>query len=188
MRDRVAAALAAIRPETYASWRDGAPVRQVSNPRLVARMLRLLDPPAAATVLEIGTGSGYSAALLSRLVGPRGRVVSLDVDPELVARARRVQRDAGARNVRFIRRDGRLGYAEEAPFDALVSWASADLETPPAWRYQIRAGGTIVAPFADGRVRKLRALRDGELVEEASIAGRFVPLTSEPFRPWEGTL
>lgn len=185
MADPVAAAGAAVNPERYRTWSDGRPVRQVTNPDLTARILRFLDVRRGSRVLEVGTGSGYSAALLSVLVGRSGRVVSLDVDAELVERATRLLRGDGATNVLVVHRDGRLGYADEAPFDAVVSWASVGTEIPPPWTAQTRVGGTIVAPFTDGRIRKLRVTSEGAVAEEAAITGGFVPLTARPFRPWE---
>lgn len=84
--DRVAGADAAVQWQDWAFDRHGRLLPQTTRPELVQLMLRLLAVPAGATVLEIGTGSGYSTALLATLVGSRGHVVTLDTDPKVVLR------------------------------------------------------------------------------------------------------
>ena len=187
--DRVGAAAEAVRRERYMLHEDGTQVPQSSAPQVVLRMLRLLDVVAGDTVLEVGTGSGYSTALLAHLTGPAGRVVSLDIDHEMVERAARLLRRDGMRNVTVRRADGRGGYPAGGPYDRLIAWASSNQTVPEAWREQVREGGLIVAPVRRGRrgaVIQLRVLPAGRVVEEDQIEAGFIPLTVEPLRPWEG--
>src|SRR5262249_59556338 len=103
---------------------------------LVQLMLRLLAVPAGATVLEIGTGSGYSTALLAALVGSHGHVVTLDIDPKVVFRVRRLVRKRGIANVTVMRGDGRRGYPARV-FDRIIAWASLPSCCPDDWTTQL---------------------------------------------------
>jgi protein-L-isoaspartate(D-aspartate) O-methyltransferase len=184
---RLAEVLAATDRAHY--W-DHDPVRprlpQTTPTDLIVAMLELLDPGTGQTVLEIGTGSGFSTALLARLVGPSGLVVSLDVDPTMIERAGRVLVADGITNVVLRQADGRTADAEHAPFDRIISWAQADRVVPAPWVEQIREGGIVVSPVRqEGRahVIRYRAAPDG-LVEDGSLRAGFGPLTAEPWRPW----
>jgi protein-L-isoaspartate(D-aspartate) O-methyltransferase len=184
---RLAEVLAATDRAHY--WHDD-PVRpqipQTTPTELIAAMLELLEPDVGQTVLEIGTGSGFSTALLARLVGPDGLVVSLDVDPTMTERAGRVLVADGITNVVLRQADGRTADADHAPFDRIVSWAQADRAVPAPWVEQIRAGGIVVAPVRqEGRseVIRFRAGPDG-LVADGTLRAGFGPLTAEPWRPW----
>lgn len=148
---------------------------------MMARMLRLLEARDGDRVLEIGTGSGYSTALLRELVGPRGGIVSIDVDTELTSRAAVLLPD-----VRFVTADGRDGCAAAAPYDRVIAWASAT-ELPLSWLEQTRPGALLVVPMRDSAsawVSRYRRTFDGAL-EDKRIAGSFIPLTAQPFKPWE---
>jgi protein-L-isoaspartate(D-aspartate) O-methyltransferase len=181
------AAIADVVGRAYMFTADGSQLPQTSRPDVVHRMLDLLDPAPGMRVLEIGTGSGYSTALLSRLVGPAGHVRSVDVDPDLVTRADSLLRADGAHNVIVVHADGRRYLAADQPFDRLIAWGSS-AEVPATWIEQVRQDGLIVAPLRahTPRVVKLRVVAPGEPPRlEATVAGSFVPLTPEPFRPWE---
>ena len=104
---------------------QGAPLSSSSQPAIMALMLEQLQLEEGMNVLEVGAGTGYNAALLSLLVGPRGRVVSVDVDPELARGARRALRVGGYR-LRVVAGDGRAGFAERAPYDRIIVTASSD--------------------------------------------------------------
>lgn len=121
--------------EFYVLDADGARFPQSSAPDLVARVLRLLDARPGEHVLEIGTGSGYSAAVLSRLVGHSGRVVSVDHAEEVVPRARALLRRDGRDNVTVVLADGLQGWATGA-HDRLVAWASVS-ELSDSWLEQM---------------------------------------------------
>jgi hypothetical protein len=109
-------------------------------------MLRLLDVQPDHRVLEIGTGSGYSTALLAHLVGAGGQVISLDIDPEMVTRTSRLLALDHRGNVTVWHADGRLGHPPGAPYDRLVAWAQAPHAIPAAWTGQVRLGGIISLP------------------------------------------
>ena len=115
-----------------------------SEPESIRRELMSLEVPAGARVLEIGTGSGYSSALLAELVGPHGRVVSVDVDPHLVGWANLLHQQRGLTTVRCHHADGLAGYPPQAPYDRIAAWC-APSRLPKAWVDQLAPGGRIVA-------------------------------------------
>ena len=120
----------------------------------MAQMLEMLGLRGGERVLEIGTGSGYNAALLAELVGPLGRVTTIDIDAELVAAARRHLDDAGYAHVRTIVADGAAGDPEGAPFDAIVATVGVE-QIPAAWIDQLRGGGRLVAPLTIRTMQKV---------------------------------
>lgn len=142
--DAVTQAAAAISEAHYRGV-DGQAVRQKTAADVIHRHLRLLDAKPGMRVMEIGTGSGLSAALLSELVGPTGHVVSLDLDRDLTNRAKQLHTEAGRTNITTVAVDGRHGYPDQAPYDRVIAWT-----TPPVllrtWVEQTRPGGIIVQP------------------------------------------
>src|SRR5260370_13377992 len=159
---------------------EGRPLPQTSAPEMVARMLRLLDVQPGNHVLEIGTGSGYSTALLAELVGPTGSVVSIDVDLDMTQRAARLLAEAGYHNIVLVTADGRSGYRSHAPFDRLIAWAAAASLVPQAWCDQTRPGATLVVPVRHNQetwVSKYHRTADGTLHEGDRIPGSFSPRT-----------
>ena len=162
----------------------GTQLPQTTRPELVEELLELLEVREGDRVLEIGTGSGYSTALLCDLVGSEGSVVSLDVDGELVARSASMFRDDALTQAEVLVADGVDGYPRGAPYDRIVAWA-ASVAPPVSWREQIAPDGVIVAPHLDGRDEKWRVGSRGEHVEDGSIEAGFIPMTPEPLRPWE---
>jgi protein-L-isoaspartate(D-aspartate) O-methyltransferase len=125
---------------------DRALTSASSPPSMMAIMLEQLAPRSGDRVLEIGTGSGYNAALLSHLVGPRGRVTTLDVDGEIVATANdRLQR-AGFGSVRALVGDGINGDEGEAPYDRIIATACMS-DIPACWWDQLADAGRIVVPL-----------------------------------------
>jgi protein-L-isoaspartate(D-aspartate) O-methyltransferase len=158
--------------------RHGMPLSSSSQPAIMALMLEQLELAEGMRVLEIGAGTGYNAALLAHLVGPSGRVVSVDVDPELARGARRALRGAD-RKARVVVGDGRDGFADAAPYDRIVVTASADT-VPIAWFEQLHASGLLQVPLrlsADG-AQAIPLLRkaDRRLRSISAIAGGFMPL------------
>jgi protein-L-isoaspartate(D-aspartate) O-methyltransferase len=147
----------------------------ISQPFVVARMTELLlAGRRPSRVLEIGTGSGYQAAILATLVDQVFTVERID---ELLRLARRRFRKLGLGNIRSRHDDGRLGWPEEAPFDAIVVTAAGP-EVEPALLAQLAPGGVLVAPVGlPGAQRLLRITRGADgLVEEVFDSVTFVPL------------
>jgi protein-L-isoaspartate(D-aspartate) O-methyltransferase len=149
----------------------------ISQPYIVAFMTELLELRPTDRVLEIGTGSGYQAAVLAELVAS---VYSMEIVPELVVRARAALDTAGYGRVRLRGADGYHGWAEEGPFDAIVVTAAAD-HVPPPLIAQLKPGGRIVIPIgAPWEVQALVYLTRndaGEIESRRTLAVRFVPFT-----------
>jgi len=140
---------------------DGMPVSSSSQPAMMARMLDQLGLRPGHRVLEIGTGSGYNAAVMAAVVGPEGKVVSIDIDPELVARARASLAAAGYDGVTVICADGGFGDPDDAPFDRIIVTAGA-WDIAPAWLDQVTAGGLLVLPLSVRGIQLSVALRRGD--------------------------
>src|SRR5258708_12031403 len=126
---------------------DGMPVSSSSQPAIMAIMLEQLGLAPGHRVLEIGTGSGYNAALMAFLVGERGSVVTVDLDADLVARARANLAAAGYADVVVLCGDGGFGAPDHAPFDRVIVTAGA-WDLAPAWLAQLDPGGRIVLPLS----------------------------------------
>lgn len=126
---------------------DGLPVSSSSQPAMMAIMLDQLGLQPGHRVLEIGTGTGYNAAVMSAIVGPAGEVVSLDIDPELVARARSGLLAAGYDLVSVRCADGGYGDPDGAPFDRIMVTAGA-WDIAPAWLDQLTETGCLVLPLS----------------------------------------
>lgn len=141
---------------------DGLPVSSSSQPAMMAIMLDQLDLRPGDRVLEIGTGSGYNAAVMSEVTGPGGQVVSVDIDAELVARARGSLAAAGYDRVLVLCADGGFGDPDRAPFDRIIVTAGA-WDIAPAWLDQLVPGGLLVLPLSVRGIQLSVALRrDGE--------------------------
>lgn len=121
----------------------------ISQPLVVAFMLELLQPKKGEKILDIGSGSGWTSALLAEIVGEKGKVIAIEIIPEL--------KEFGEKNVskynfvekgtvKFICGDGSQGLKEEAPFDKILVSASAE-KLEPAWKEQLKIGGRIVVPI-----------------------------------------
>jgi protein-L-isoaspartate(D-aspartate) O-methyltransferase len=163
----------------------GVALSSSSQPAIMALMLEALDVRPGQRVLEIGAGTGYNAALLSVLVGPRGRVVTVDIDPEVARRARRALA-AGGYAARVVVGDGREGWARGAPYDRIVVTASA-VEVPRGWFAQLAHEGLVEAPIqlrGEGAVQAIPLLRrDREGFRSISVlCGGFMPLRDQADR------
>jgi protein-L-isoaspartate(D-aspartate) O-methyltransferase len=149
----------------------------ISQPFVVALMSELLDLQPDDTVLEVGTGSGYQAAVLAELAG---KVCSIEVIPELAASAARALSAQGCRNVELRTGDGGLGWPERAPFDAIMVTAAAPT-VPPALVEQLRPGGRMVIPVGPhhGDQELLLITKDaaGIAIQRGILPVAFVPLT-----------
>ncbi|MFD5319404.1 methyltransferase, FxLD system [Streptomyces sp. NPDC127098] len=158
---------------------DGAAISSVSAPQVQAMMLEQADIQPGMRVLEIGSG-GLNAAYLAELVGPGGEVTTVDIDPDIVARAEGLLRANGYRQVRVVQADAAGGVPEHAPYDRILVTAGA-WDIPPAWCEQLTDGGRLVVPL---RIRNLtRALglqhAGGHLASTSSRVCGFVPMRGE---------
>ena len=149
----------------------------ISQPYIVALMTELLDVEAGDRVLEIGTGSGYQAAVLGQLTP---NVYSIEILEPLAERARRVLDAQGCGHVTTRQGDGYFGWPEQAPFDGIIVTAAAGHVPPPLWE-QLAPGGRLVIPIGGTyQVQRLVVLSktmDGERRSETVLSVRFVPMT-----------
>ncbi len=163
-----------------ADYNDALPIgfgQTISQPLVVAFMLEELKPRSGDKILDIGSGSGWTTALLSEIVGETGKVIGLEIVPEL--------KRFGEENVskygfikkgiaEIIEADGSKGYEKEAPYDKILASASS-AKLPPAWKDQLKIGGRLVAPIGNSIwvfVRKNE--KDFEVTEHSGFV--FVPL------------
>lgn len=151
----------------------------ISQPSLVALMTHLLRPEGKDVVLEVGTGSGYQAAILSRLVG---KVYSIEILEPLAQQAQQRLRQLGHRNVEVKHGDGYLGWPEHAPFDAIIVTAGAP-HVPRPLLQQLKPGGRMVIPvgpaYLTQQLKLIQKGADGSIKEERIIPVAFVPLTRD---------
>lgn len=148
----------------------------ISQPYIVALMTSRLDLDPVDRVLEIGTGSGYQAAVLAQLAA---QVYTIEIIPELGQRATKTLRKLGYRNVHVRLGDGYAGWPEEAPFDAILLTA-APPEIPRPLLAQLAVGGTLVAPVGDG-IQELQIITRTPQGFSRRYGGpvRFVPMTGQ---------
>ena len=192
---RVLAAMRAVPREDFVSpgWQEDAyhdsplPIegeQTISQPYIVALMAEALQLKGDERVLEVGTGSGYAAAVLARLAA---EVHSVECIPVLAEQAAKRLAAQGCANVAVHRGDGSLGWPEAAPYDAIVVTAAGP-EVPAALKAQLKIGGRLVMPVGEryGLQELLRLTRTGEHGEqrELLLPVRFVPLTGE--QGWPG--
>ncbi|MEE8058047.1 MAG: protein-L-isoaspartate(D-aspartate) O-methyltransferase [Pseudomonadales bacterium] len=168
-------------PEMYkdSSYRDGPlPIghnQTISQPYIVALMTDLINPQPDDVVLEVGTGSGYQAAILSQLVT---KVYSIEIVAPLAATAAEVLGELGYNNVAVIHGNGYKGCLEHAPFDAIIVTAGGNI--PPLLIEQLKPGGRMVIPV--GGVREVQYLTlldksiEGDISHRRVLPVRFVPL------------
>ncbi len=151
----------------------------ISQPYIVALMTDLIDPGQDDVVLEIGTGSGYQAAILGEIVK---HVYSIEIIEGLADRATADLARLGYDNVTTKLGDGYYGWEEHAPFDAIVVTAAASHVPPPLVR-QLRPGGRMIIPvggrFMTQQLLLLEKTDDNEIVTRQVAAVRFVPLTGK---------
>ena len=151
----------------------------ISQPYIVALMIQAAEIAPDATVLEVGAGSGYAAALLGRIAG---RVIAIERQHELVEIARERLRRLGCDNVEVLEGDGTRGCAEHAPFDAILAAASGS-HLPQTLIAQLAPGGRLVMPVGDPagvqELIKVTKQKNGILQHENLGGVRFVPLIGE---------
>lgn len=148
----------------------------ISQPYIVALMTERVRPTPDARVLEVGTGSGYQAAVLAELVQ---HVYSIELEPELARNASIVLAELAYENVTVRAGDGYLGWPEKAPFDIIILTAAPD-HVPQPLLDQLKTGGRMIVPvgsqFAGQELKLLTKEADGKVREEEITAVRFVPL------------
>jgi len=151
----------------------------ISQPFTVAMMTQLLELKPTDKVLEVGTGSGYQAAILAEIVKD-GKVFTIERIESLARKARKVLEELGYKNVEVIVGDGTKGLPEEAPFDAIIVTAAAP-KIPPPLIEQLKAGGRLVMPVGgDWHQEMVRIKKEKEGIRRENFGGyRFVPLIGE---------
>jgi protein-L-isoaspartate(D-aspartate) O-methyltransferase len=148
----------------------------ISQPLVVARMCELLELGGRERVLDVGTGSGYHAALLARL---SAWVWSIEVHEQLSRQAAANLAAAGIENVTLVVGDGSRGLPEHAPYDAINVAAAAGSAIPLALEEQLAPAGRLVAPVEDGEQRLVRLRRTDRGIERQELERvRFVPLVT----------
>jgi protein-L-isoaspartate(D-aspartate) O-methyltransferase len=191
--ERVLAAIAMVARQRFVpeALRDSAyeitplPIgdgQTISAPDIVATMSQALELRGDENVLEVGTGSGYQAAILSRLAA---RVISLERIPKLAAQARRILDELAVLNVVVYLGDGTQGRPSDGPYDAIVVTAGGP-EVPPPLLEQLAPGGRLVGPFGPRDAQDLVRIdrhRNGSLKSEVIAKCRFVDLIGE--HGWE---
>lgn len=148
----------------------------ISQPYIVAYMTELVQPKKHMKVLEIGTGSGYQAAVLAEIVD---QVYTLEIVPELGEKAKTVLSELGYDNIHVRVADGYNGWEEYAPFDAIVVTAAAD-HIPPSLTEQLKEGGKMIIPIDSGEPAQQLVLveKTGDKISQSNVLPvRFVPFT-----------
>ena len=151
----------------------------ISQPYIVAYMTELLDPKKEHKVLEVGTGSGYQAAVLAELVN---HVYTIEIIKELGESAEKRLKRLGYKNVTVKIGDGYFGWEEHAPYDAIIVTAAPD-HIPPLLIHQLKPGGTLCIPVG-GRFRVqtltlVQKTESGSIMTRQIMPVRFVPLTGK---------
>jgi protein-L-isoaspartate(D-aspartate) O-methyltransferase len=148
----------------------------ISQPSVVARMCELLELDGSETVLDVGTGSGYHAAVLARLAA---RVISIERHAQLSQRARSALEEAHVEHVTLVVGDGSRGYPALAPYGAINVAAGSEHGVPSALVDQLATGGRLVAPVDDGPQRLTVIHRREDRLERTQYERvRFVPLVT----------
>jgi len=189
---RVLAAMAKVPREEFvapesraASYEDGPlPIgygQTISQPYIVAFMTEQLRPKPNDRVLEVGTGSGYQAAILAELVS---EVYSIEIVEPLAKNAEATLQRLGYKNVHLKIGDGYKGWPEEGPFDAIIVTCAPD-KVPQPLVDQLKDDGRMVIPVGDRFAQQLYLLekKNGQLKQSATLPVRFVPMTSEAAKP-----
>ena len=170
---------ASVRPSAYAD--EPQPIGQlqtISQPFIVAYMTEAAEIERGDRVLEIGTGSGYQAAVLAELAR---EVYSMEIIPELAERARVTLERLGYRNVRVRTGNGYLGWPEHAPYDAILVTAAPE-DVPQPLVDQLAVGGRMIVPVgAEQQEMRIIERTARGVVERRTIPVRFVPMTGKPW-------
>ena len=149
----------------------------ISQPTTVMIMTQALELKIGGKVLEVGTGSGYQAAIIANIVGKKGKVISTEISDKLVEFAKTNIKKLDIKNIKIIKLDGSKGYEEEAPYDRIIITAACP-RIPKPLISQLKENGIIVAPVGNMLEQvMIKARKKGkDLVEENLGAFQFVPL------------
>lgn len=153
----------------------------LSQPSTVASMLELLQPRVGENVLEIGTGSGWEACLISNCVGDKGKVVTLEIETPLYELAKQNIERMNVKNIKLINGDGSIGYNNDAPYDKII-YAVGIPEITPQILVQLKDGGRLVAPVGNKTMQTMKVVdKISEKKYESKDNGtfRFVPLKGQ---------
>ncbi len=146
----------------------------ISQPLVVAFMLEQLQPEPGDKILDVGSGSGWTSALLAYCVSAKGKIIAIETVPELKEFG---ERNAAKYNlpIEFICADGSKGYDKKAPFDKILCSAAVQRKVPGAWKKQLKIGGRIVTPIASSIWLLIKRGEDN--FEKTEFPGfSFVPL------------
>jgi protein-L-isoaspartate(D-aspartate) O-methyltransferase len=190
--ERVLAAMAKVPREEFvpqdsraASYDDGPlPIgydQTISQPYIVAFMTEQLRPKPSDRVLEVGTGSGYQAAILAELVAD---VYTIEIVEPLAKNAEATLPRLGYKNIHMKVGDGYKGWPEQAPFDAIIVTCAPD-KVPQPLIDQLKDGGRMVIPVGERFAQQLYLLekKNGQLKESVSLPVRFVPMMRDAQKP-----
>jgi len=148
----------------------------ISQPYIVALMTELLSPHSSDKVLEIGTGSGYQAAILAELVK---EVYTIEIIKELGNKAEQLLKSLGYQNIRLRVGDGYRGWPEQAPFDGILVTAAPG-HIPQPLLDQLKVGGRMIIPVGDSHQELMRITKEEKGIKKETILPvRFVPMTGE---------
>ena len=173
-----------LAPEMRAQAYEDRPLpisekQTISQPYIVAYMTAAMQLTGGGSVLEIGTGSGYAAAVLAEIAN---RVVTVERHKSLADRARKILHELGYDNVEVVQADGTLGWLEGAPYDGIVVTAGGP-SVPRALKDQLAVGGRLVIPVGDRETEqalvRITRVSEDEFHEEQLSRVRFVPLVGE---------
>ena len=152
----------------------------ISQPYIVALMTRLLNVDKGSRILEIGTGSGYQAAVLARMVR---KVYTIEIVMPLHERSNKVLKRLGYQNIQTLNADGYFGWKEHAPFDAVIVTCASDFIPPPLIE-QLKPGGVMCIPvgppFKVQHLVLVKKEKTGDITTQVITSVRFVPLTRKP--------
>lgn len=148
----------------------------ISQPLVVAFMLEQLQPGRGSKILDIGSGSGWTSALLAEIAGKEGQIIGLETVPELKEFGEKNAAKYGL-SVQFVCVDGSQGYEKESPYDRILCSAAVQKTVPEAWKKQLKTGGRLVTPVRSSIHLFLK--KNHKDFEETEYPGfSFVPLVS----------
>jgi protein-L-isoaspartate(D-aspartate) O-methyltransferase len=162
-------------------YEGGLLVSSSSQPTMMAIMLGQLQLRAGDHVLEIGTATGYNAAIMKHIVGERGKITSIEIDGDLAEQAQQNLSACGVQDVEVIHGDGVYGYAANAPYDHIIVTVGV-WDIPHAWLEQLKPGGTLVVPITIDGIQVSAAFRwqpDGTLLSIDNRSCSFVYMRGE---------
>ena len=161
----------------FIRWEEGIPISSSSQPTIMALMTEQLDLGPSSRVLEIGSGTGYNAAILAHVVGEGGSITTVDNDQDIVDEAAGHLSKTGYGHVKAVCGDGFNGFPEGQPYDRIIATVGA-YDVSPHWFDQLKVGGVMVVPlwFKGFCMSVAMEKRDGELRGLSVTPCLFIPL------------